>query len=365
MNIGVPKERRPFEYRVGLTPAGVALFCQHDHEVYVESEAGVGAGFSDEAFREAGAKIVYSLEEVYGRSQVIFKFTRPMQDELEFVLPRQSILGFLHLAAARQDKLDILLGKEVTTIAYEQVSEQDGYRPIMAPLSQIGGQMAVQVAARLLQNDHGGRGILLGGVAGVPSAEVVILGAGMVGSTAAHAFSQAGAQVTVLDIELRRLQRLKAENPGPLVTMLSTPYNVARACAYADVLIGAVLVPGERTPLLVPRQVVASMKPRSVVLDLSIDQGGCLETSRPTNHGSPTFIDEGVLHYCVPNMSGVLGRTASHALFIGAFPYLERLAMLGVDGALEADPGFERGLNSFRGRMVHLKRPEIAGGQAS
>jgi alanine dehydrogenase len=252
----------------------------------------------------------------------------------------------------------------LTVISYEQVEEEDGHRPILAPLSQIGGQMAVQVAARLMQNDHGGRGILLGGVAGVPPAEVVILGAGTVGSTAARSFLSAGAHVTVLDINLRKLQQLQAALPSPVVTMLSTTYNVQRACSYADVLIGAVAVPGERTPILVSRQMVAGMKPRSVIIDMSIDQGGCLETSRPTHHGSPTYLEEGIIHYCVPNMSGVLGRTATHALYYGAYPFLEAIAVHGMQQALERLPALERGVAFLEGEARHLKRLAEGGSRA-
>jgi alanine dehydrogenase len=355
MNIGVPKERRPFEYRVGLPPTGVPPLLKHGHTVYVEHDAGIGAGFSDEDYRQAGSTVVYSPEEVFGRADIILKFTRPQRDELQMMPANCSLLGFLHLAAARKDKIDLMLEKKIMTIAYEQVELEDGHRPIMTPLSQVGGQMAVQVAARLLQTDHGGRGILLGGVAGVPSAEVVILGAGNVGTTAAIAFSRLGAQVTLLDSDLRKLQQI--ESPG-IVTMLSTPQNIERVCEYADVLIGAVLVPGERTPVLVSRETVISMKPRSLIMDLSIDQGGCVETSRPTNHGSPTYLEENVIHYCVPNMSGVLGRTATHALYIGMYPYLKSIAAHGIEAALESIPALERGVNTRNGEIVHLRRAE-------
>lgn len=355
MNFSIPIERRPFEYRVGLPPAGVRLITQHGHTVYVESGAGNGAGFLDAAYEQAGAKIVYSQEEAYRRADLVLKFARPMHDELELLGPGQAVAGFLHLAAARKDKIDILLKRKITAIAYEQV-EEDGFHPILAPLSQIGGQMAVQIAAHLLQNDFGGRGILLGGVAGVPPAEVTIIGAGVVGGTAANAFAAIGAHVTILDINLRRLQEIQKRSPYPFVTLLSTPYNIARACSYADVLIGAVLVPGERAPIVVSREMVASMKPRSVILDLSIDQGGCVETSRPTNHGSPTFEAEGVIHYCVPNISGVLGRTASHALYIGAHPFLEAIARDGLERAIESTPALQKAINTRDGEAIHLHR---------
>jgi alanine dehydrogenase len=363
MNIGVPKEKRPFEYRVGLPPAGVRIFVQYGHTVYVESGAGVGAGYEDDDYIEAGAHIVYSDEEALGRADLVLKFTRPLLDEFERMRPNTALAGFLHLAAARQDKIDIIQERSLTSISYEQVREADGYHPILTPLSQIGGQMVAQVAARLLQNDHGGRGILLGGAPGVPSAEIVILGAGNVGSTAAGAFSNAGAQVTVLDVDFRQLQRLQDQVPVPLVTMLSTPYNIQRACAFADVVVGAVLVPGERTPIIVTREMVAQMKPRAIIIDMSIDQGGCVETSRPTNHGSPTYIEEGVIHYCVPNMSGVLGRTATYALYNSAFRYFQAMAHWGVDKAIEEIPSLYQGVSTHRGKPVHLKRVGGNGGQ--
>jgi alanine dehydrogenase len=356
MDIGIPKERRPFEYRVGLPPAGVNLFRKFGHTVYVEANAGEGAGFTDDEYTGAGAKVVYTPEEAFGRAELVLKFARPLHDELEMMQQGSTFAGFLHLAAARQDKIDAMLSKELTALAYEQIEESDGYKPVLSPLSQIGGRMAAQIAARLMQNDHGGRGILLGGVAGVPPAEVVIIGAGTVGATAADTFIRLGAHVTVLDVNLRRLQQLMERTNYPVVTMLATSHNIERTCAYADVLVGAVLVPGARAPIVLTRETVRKMKPRSLLIDMSIDQGGCSETSRPTNHGSPTYEEEGVIHYCVPNISGVLGRTASHALFLGAYPYLAGIAEHGIESALDRMPALERGLNTMAGQVVHLSR---------
>jgi alanine dehydrogenase len=334
----------------------VHLFTKHDHTVHVESGAGSGAGFTDDDYAQVGANIVYSQEEVFGRADLVCKFTRPTHEELEMMRQGSNLAGFLHLAAARQDKIEMLLKKAITAIAYEQVEDDDAQRPILSPLSQIGGRLVVQVAARLMQNDHGGRGILLGGVPGIPPAEVVIIGAGVVGSTAADTFSRIGAHVTLLDIDLRKLQRIHEKSAASIVTLLSTPYNIARSCQYADILVGAVLVPGRRPPILVSREMVQSMKPRSLIIDMSIDQGGCIETSRPTNHGSPTYEEEGVVHYCVPNISGVLGRTATYALFLGAYPYLEAIARDGIDVALEQYPGLACGLATSKGKPVHLNR---------
>jgi len=356
MIVGVPKERRPYEFRVGLPPGGVGLFTEHEHAVYVERGAGVGAGFSDDDYAQAGATIAYSEEEVIRRSDLLLKFARPLQEELDMMRKGQAMAGFLHLAAARQDKIEIMLDKMITAIAYEQIEEDDGYRPVLAPSSQLGGQIVAQVAARLMQNDFGGTGVLLAAAVGVPSPEVVIIGAGMVGGTASETFAALGAHVTVLDIDLRRLQDLQARHSGHLETLISTPYNIRRACTYADVLIGAVSLPGERSPIVVTRDMVSRMKRRSVIIDMAIDSGGCVETSRPTSHGSPTYIEEGVIHCCVPNMPGVLGRTGTFTLYNAAYPYLQAISRLGVDGALQAFPELERGVNTYRGEVRHLKR---------
>lgn len=356
MNIGIPRERRPNEYRVGLPPVGVELFTQQGHTVYIESEAGIGAGFTNEEYEAAGARIVYSVAEVYGRSETILKFSAPLPEEIEYFQNQQTLLGYLHLAIARQEVYQALLDRKLTAIAYEQIECPDGTRPVLAPVSQIGGQIAVQVAARLMQNDHGGRGVLLSGIVGIPAAEIVILGSGVAGSTAARTFAALGAHVTVLDININQLCKLVESSPFPLNTMLATPANIRLACSYADVLLGAVAIPGEPAPLVVARTLVKTMKPQSVIIDMSIDQGGCVETSRPTSHDNPTYVEEGIIHYCVPNMSGVFGRTASYALFNGAFPHLETIARYGISAAIDEDPALAKGLNIFNGEEKHIQR---------
>ena len=353
MNIGIPKERRPFEERVGLSPAGVEILTQHGHQVYVEHEAGVGAGFDDREFEEAGARLVYSSEEVFVRADLMLKVARPTRQELDWLRPNTTLTGFLHLAATRQDKVDILLEKKITSIAYEQIETADGALPVLRPFSQIGGKMAASVAARLLQNNWGGKGMLLGGIPGVPPAEVVILGGGVVGMCAASAFLGLGAHVTVIDQEMRVLQQVFSRFPN-VVTMLSTKRNLERATAYADVVVGAVLISGERTPTLITREMMRAMKPRSVFIDVSIDQGGCAETSRPTTHDHSTYVEEGVLHYCVPNMPGVVARTATHAFVNAALPYILQIANLGSAGAIAQDPGIEKAINTHAGKLVHL-----------
>ncbi len=336
MIIGIPKERRPNEFRVGLSPAGVQLLTERGHSCFVEDQAGRGAGFRNEEYEKAGAKIAFSAEEVFGRADLLLKLARPMKDEIEWLRPNSAVAAFLHLASAHQDKLDILSEKDIYTVAYEQIQKEDGSRPVLRPLSQIGGIMAAQTSARLLQNKWGGRGILLGMIPGVPPAEIVILGAGVAGTYAARAFLGLGAHVTVLDNDMHALQKISEDLSG-VVTMVSTPHNIKRATSYADVVIGAVLVPGQRCPILVTREMVRAMKPRSVILDLSIDQGGCTETSRPTTHDNPVYVEEEVTHYCVPNVSGVVARTATHAFVNAAVPYLIELAGLGIEDAIKSN----------------------------
>jgi alanine dehydrogenase len=353
MNIGIPKERRPFEFRVGLSPAGVEILTQHGHQVYVEHDAGVGAGFDDRDFETAGARLVYSPEEVFGRADLMLKVARPLKEELDWLRPNTVLAGFLHLASAREDKTEILLKKKITSIAYEQIQLHDGSLPVLRPLSQIGGAMAAQIAARLLQNNWGGKGILMGGVPGVPPAEAVILGGGVVGTYAADMFLGMGAHVTVIDQSLAALQSLW-DRHSCIVTMISTKRNIERATSFADVVVGAVLMPGQRAPILVMREMVRAMKPRSVIMDLSIDQGGCIETSRPTNHEHPVFIEEGMLHYCVPNMPSAVARTATHAFVNAAMDYILQIADSGAEGAIAQNYAIEKAVNTHNGDLVHL-----------
>jgi alanine dehydrogenase len=355
MNIGVPKERRPFEYRVGLTPSAIQLLTERDHTCYVEHNAGLGAGFSDQDYEKAGARVVYSPHEVFGRADLLLKVARPMQDELEWIRPGTTIAGLLHLASSRQDKVEVLLKNKITSIAYEQIQLADGSLPVLRPMSQIGGRMAAQVAALLLQNNAGGKGILLGGIAGVPPAEVVVIGAGVVGTYATAGFLGMGAHVAVLDTDLDALQRIQDRFPG-VTTMVSTPRTVSRSCTYADVVVGAVLVPWERAPIVVTHEMIKSMKPRALVMDISIDQGGCIETSRPTTHEHPTFIKEGIVHYCVPNIPGVVARTSTHALTNAALPYILQIVDKNVEQAISANPELACAVNTRAGKLVNLSR---------
>ncbi len=355
MHIGVPRERRLDEYRVGLTPAGVELLTAADHVCHVEHDAGCGAGFSDVDYQKAGGRTVYSPEEAYGRADLVFKVSPLTSDESKWLRDDSIVMGFLHLVAGAPDVPQTLLARRVTAIAYETIQQDDGSLPVVIPLSQVAGRMTPEIAAMLLQNHHGGNGILLGGVPGVPPAEVVIIGAGTFGAAAAQACLETGATVYLLDQNLARLQRLdEIYGPGRKpVLMVSHDFNVRKVVKFADVLVGAVLVPGARAPIVVTREMVRTMKPRSIIMDISIDQGGCVETSRPTTHFDPTFKDEGVIHYCVPNMTSVVARTATHAFNNAAWPFMREIATHGLDAALAALPALRPGVATHRGHVVN------------
>ncbi|MCD6401534.1 MAG: alanine dehydrogenase [Anaerolineales bacterium] len=351
MNICIPKERRDSEYRVGLTPAGVHLLTKSGHKCYIEHEAGIGSGFSDYDYQQAGGLIVYSGEEIYGRADLLLKVSRPIKEEFHWMREGQTIMGFLHLIAGRAEKTKILLEKKITAIGYEIIQNDDGSLPVLIPMSQVGGRMVPQIAAKMLQNNSGGKGILLGGVPGVPPAEVAILGGGTSGRAAARIFISMGASVYVLDRNVEKLRELDREFPGRIVTMVSHSFNLEKICKFADVLVGAVLVPGERSPILINREMVKSMRPRSIIIDISIDQGGCIETSRPTTHSNPTYLEEGILHYCVPNLTGVIGRTATHALNNSSWDFIKQMANTGIETALQENRALMRGVYTHHGEI--------------
>lgn len=353
MNFGVPREVRPREYRVGLTPAAVDALVKQGHQIFVEREAGSGAGFSDELYRAVGGQIVYSAKEAYKRADVVVKVARPTADEYDNFRTGQALLSFLQLAVASPDLLEALAQWSLTTIAYEMIQDERGRLPVLLPTSEVAGRMAPIVAGQLLESIGGGRGILLSGIPGVPPAAVVILGAGVLGTNAARAFYGIGADVTVLDKNLQALQRVDDHFQGRIATMLATPYNIAKAVAFADVLIGAVSVAGERAPLLVNREMVRSMRPRAVIIDYAIDSGGCIETSHPTNLVNPMYVEEGIVHYCVPNVPALVARTASYALSNAVLPYLQLIGSKGIDAALNQCAELRRGVNSLDGRVIH------------
>ena len=355
MYIGIPKESRPFEYRVGLSPAGVEILSHFGHQVFVEHDAGASAGFSDLDYEKSGARIAYSAQEVFGRADFLVKISRPTRQELEWLQDGAILTGFLHLASSSQDQIDLLLAKKITALAYEQIRDANGGLAVLRPFSMICGAMTSQFAARFLQTNRGGKGIMLSGVPGVPPAEVVILGAGVVGTSATKYLLGAGANVTVLDNNMAALEKIAERFPAA-VTMFATKRNIERVTAFADVVIGAVLVSGKRAPIVVTRDMVRTMRPRSVIIDVSIDQGGCVETSRPTTHENPIFIEENILHYCVPNIPSVVARTASHVFVNAAMPYISNIANLGIEKAIAQEPSIEAAVNTHQGRLVNLGR---------
>lgn len=355
MNIGIPKERRPFEFRVGMTPAGVRMIVGQGHTVYVEHGAGQNAGFADVEYENAGARIVYTGHEVFGRADLLVKVARPVYEELEWLRPDVTITGLLHLGSTRMDKIDLMVDKNITAIPYEYIKTASGEVPVRKPLSQIGGFLAAQISGRLLQSNAGGKGILLAGIPSVAPAEVVVIGAGVFGAASIKAYVGLGAHVTVLDTNFDALQRVYDRFPS-VVTLLAYPYNIARACAYADVVVAAVLVPNERPPIVVTRDILKTMKSRSVIMDISIDEGGCVETSRPTTHEHPTFVEEGMIHYCVPNMPSAVARSATHAMVNAALPYLIEIANKGVDRAISENADLERGVALLHGSEKHLPK---------
>jgi len=351
MNFGVPKETRDLEMRVGLTPAGVLALVQAGHEVYVEQGAGAGAGFGDEHYRRSGAHIVYDAAEAYGRVDVVAKVSRPTAREHAHFRNEQTIFSFLHLSVSSPDLLDALATREITAVAYETIQEEDGLLPVLVPMSEIAGRLAPIIAGQLMMNTYGGRGTLLSGLPGVPPAAVVILGAGVLGINAARAFLGLGAQVIILDRDVRQLQKLDDIFHGRVTTMISNEFNLQRAVDFADVLVGCVLVPGQRAPILLSRDMVRRMRPRSVLMDFSIDQGGCAETSRPTTLRDQTYVEEGVIHFCVPNFTAAVARTTSYAITNAALPYLLAIGEHGLLGRHRHMAALVQGMNLYKGKL--------------
>ena len=359
MEFGIPKEVRDLqsEARVGLTPGGVQGLIRAGHTVYVEKDAGDGAGFGDEEYRQNGAQIVYSAAEVYGRSDIVVKVARPVQAEYRLFRPGQTIFSFLHLQVASPDLFEALVEREITAVAYEMIRDKDGFCPILLPMSEVAGRLAPIIAGQLLMNIHGGRGTLLSGIPGVTRGSVAILGAGVLGSNAARAFLGIGAQVIVMDNNIRRLERVDELLNGRITTMMATRANLDRITRFTDVLVGAIQQPGQRAEQLVTREMVRGMRPGSVILDFSIDDGGCVETSRPTTLRDPVFIAEGIIHYCVPNAPAAVARTTSYGLTNALLPYLKGIGRKGIVGMVEKEPGFAEGINLYQGNLSH---PHIA-----
>ena len=352
MIIGVPREVHRHEHRVGLTPFAVSRLVQHGHAVCVETRAGEEAHFHDRDYERSGAQIVYTAEEAYRRADLVCRVGTVGADELDLLRPGSIVCGFQHLAVAPRDVITRLIDLGTTLISYELIRTDGEARPVLVPFSEMGGRLAIQLAAHYLQIEAGGRGVLLGNLPGVPPPTVLILGAGGVGRSAARLALAMGAHVIVLDEDLEKLAALTRCVGDQVVTALAAEERLAQYTPIADVVIGAVLIPGERAPFLVTEKMVRSMKKGSVIVDVSIDQGGCVETSRPTTLEDPTFEVHGVVHYCVPNMTASIARTASRALAHAALPYLLELAGKGLDRALAENGGLAAGTSLFRGRVV-------------
>jgi alanine dehydrogenase len=352
MRIGCPKEIKPQEGRVGLTPAGVDALVRAGHQVYVQHNAGQESGFTDNEYASVGAQIMAKPEEVYDIADMIIKVKEPLVSEYDLLKEGQILFTYLHLAPD-PGQTKALLDKKITAIAYETVQPEDGSLPLLAPMSEVAGRLSVQIAAHLLEANCGGRGILLGGVTGVEKANVVIVGGGNVGLNAAKAASGFGANVTILDLNIKRLAYLDDVFGGRVQTLLSNPYNIANAVKNADVVVGCVLIPGARTPKLVTEEMVMSMRPGSVLVDVAIDQGGSIETiDRVTTHANPYFVKHGVSHYSVANMPGAVPRTSTLALTGATLPYALKLANMGAEAACKADKALLRGLNTYKGHLT-------------
>ncbi|WP_348264234.1 alanine dehydrogenase [Telmatobacter sp. DSM 110680] len=352
MIIGVPKEIKDNEARVGVTPAGVKALTEAGHKVLVETHAGELSGFNDASYQDAGAEIVGDAGNVWGKAETVVKVKEPI--EQEYIYFREGLVLFTYLHLAPIPVLtNKLLDSKVIGIAYETVRDRQGTLPLLTPMSEVAGRMSVQVGAAYLEKERGGRGILLGGVPGVPPANVTIIGGGIVGTNAAKIALGFGAKVTLVDVNLHRLRELDDLYSGRLYTLASNSYNVALATREADLVIGGVLIPGATAPKLVTRAMVSAMKKGAVIVDVAIDQGGCVETAKPTSHSNPSYVVDGVVHYCVTNMPGAVPHTSTLALTNSTFPYLMRIANLGARGALKSDPGFAEGLNTYLGTLTH------------
>lgn len=351
MIIGIPKEIKDNEYRVAMTPGGVHQLTELGHQVLVETNAGEGSGFSDAAYEKAGATIVPSAADAWSAALVV-KVKEPQPSEYRFLRPDLTLFTFLHLAAEEPLTRE-MMARGLTGIAYETVELPNGHLPLLTPMSEVAGRMAVQIGAHYMEKMNGGRGKLLGGVPGVRPADVVILGAGVVGTNAAKIALGMGAHVTVMDINLDRLRYLDEVMGGRLTTLSSNSLNIAKSLLRADLVIGAVLIKGARAPKLVTREMIRAMTPGSVIVDVAVDQGGCLETTHPTTHSNPTFVVDGVIHYCVANMPGAVPRTSTYALSNATLPYVAKLAGMGTKAAIQADPALAKGVNTYQGRITY------------
>lgn len=351
MDIGIPKEIKKDEYRVSMVPAGVETLVSHGHRVFVEKNAGEGSGISNKDYESAGAIIVENAEQVYSKAELIVKVKEPQPQEYELLREGQVVFTYLHLAASKELTTS-LLKQKIVAIAYETIQTADGSLPLLTPMSEIAGRLAVLEGAKCLERTQGGEGILLSGVAGVTPAEVVILGGGIVGKNAGKMAAGLGAEVTILDINIERLRQLEDIMPANVRLLFSDKYSIREMVKKADLLIGAVLVPGARAPILVTAEMIKTMKKGAVIVDVSVDQGGCVETTRPTTHSEPTYIVDGVVHYCVANMPAAVARTSTYALANASLPYVIALADKGYKKAVKEDPALAKGVNMIMGKLT-------------
>ncbi|MDB5667527.1 MAG: alanine dehydrogenase [Alphaproteobacteria bacterium] len=360
MRVGVPKEIKVHEYRVGLTPASVSELTAAGHEVVVETNAGTGIDFSDQDYVNAGARIVATADEVFAQSDMIVKVKEPQAVEIARLEARHTLFTYLHLAPD-PDQTHGLLKSGATCIAYETVTSRSGQLPLLKPMSEVAGRMSIQVAAHYLEKEQGGRGVLLGGVPGVAPAKIAILGGGVSGINAAQMATGLRADVTIYDINNDRLAELDMHFGSQIKTAYASKAAIAEAVKNAEVVIGAVLIPGAAAPKLVTRDMLKTMKRGSVLVDISIDQGGCFETSRPTTHSDPVYEIDGVIHYCVANMPGAVARTSAFALNNATLPFVLRIANMGAQAAMAADPHLAAGLNVSGGKIRHQAVAEALG----
>ncbi len=352
MIVGLPKEIKDNEYRVGLTPAGVRALTDSSHQVIVEKSAGEGSGFDDGLYQKAGAKIIDSPDDVWQQADMIVKVKEPIAPEYPRMREGQLLFTYLHLAPDHKLTQE-LLTRKVTGIAYETITDRRGSLPLLTPMSEVAGRMAIQVGAHYLEKMQGGRGILLGGVPGVPAAKVVIIGGGVVGTNAAKIAVGMGANVTIIDNNLDRLRELDDIFLTKISTLASSAYMIHDAIATADLIVGAVLVPGASAPKLVTRGMLKDVPNGAVIVDVAVDQGGCIETTHPTTHSDPTYYVEGVLHYCVANMPGAVPRTSTFALTNATLPYAVKLANKGFFDAIRSDEGLKAGVNTYAGHCTY------------
>ncbi len=351
MIIGVPKEVKDHESRVGVTPAGVKSLVEAGHKVLVETHAGELSAFPDDEYQSAGAEIVGSAYDVWRLADMVVKVKEPVEKEYSHFREGLVLFTYLHLAPLPA-LTERLLEKKVTGIAYETIRDRSGALPLLTPMSEVAGRMSVQVGATYLEKEHGGRGVLLGGVPGVPPGNVCVIGGGIVGTNAARVAMGMGAKVTIVDLNLNRLRELDDVFGGRIGTLASNSYNVAHAVREADLVIGGVLIPGAAAPKIVTRAMVSKMKKGAVIVDVAIDQGGCIETARPTTHSDPSYVVDGVVHYCVTNMPAAVPNTSTLALTNATFPYVMRIANSGASAAIQADSGLREGVNTFNGTLT-------------